>query len=177
MKHQTQLAIAIFAITLTFVAPQKSAGADPSFAAESPLEYAAATGVPPHLLITPQALLSFTVDVQVNDTLMRVEATPPQEASVAQEISFPFEAAMELASLSDNELDGYSAGETQVILDDFFITIDNNSADLFTMSIAQDAFGGAQGLFTTIQAVNSAINMTMIVNIWLTGPGGVQSGL
>jgi len=35
------------------------------------------------------------------------------------------------------------------------------------MDIANSAFGGAQGVFTTLQTVNSAVNLDVVVNIYV----------
>lgn len=78
-----------------------------------------------------------------------------------------------LITLSDEELAGFSAGEMEFSLDEFLLRIEGNSADMFSMGIAESAFAGAGGIFTTLQAVNSAVNMTLIVNIWLDGQGGI----
>ena len=70
-------------------------------------------------------------------------------------------------AMSDQELGQVSAGDFEVNLGTFDVLIDNNQAGMFTLDIARSAFGGAQGLFTTLQAVNSAVDLTVIVNIFL----------
>ena len=75
---------------------------------------------------------------------------------------------LQLAAMSDEELGGVAGGDLrQVSLDDFNMTISNNQAGYFTMDIAQSAFDGAQGVFTTLQTVNSAVNFNLVVNIYL----------
>jgi hypothetical protein len=71
--------------------------------------------------------------------------------------------------LSDEDLAGVTAGEFSVNLDGFDVVIQDNAAGAFTLDIAQSAFGGAQGVFTTLQAVNSAVNLSVIVNVYLNG--------
>ena len=78
-----------------------------------------------------------------------------------------------LTTLSDEELAGFSAGEIAVSLDEFLVQMEGNSASMFDIGISESAFAGAGGIFTTLQAVNSAVNMTLIVNIWLDGQGGI----
>ena len=78
--------------------------------------------------------------------------------------------AGEPALLSDEELAEVTAGEFAINLDGFDVVIQDNQAGTFTLDIAQSAFGGAQGVFTTLQAVNSAVNLSVIVNIYLNGP-------
>lgn len=73
--------------------------------------------------------------------------------------------------LSDSELAEVSAGDlsfTEMIeLGEFDAFISQNEAGFFTMDIAPHAFNGAQGFFTTVQAVNSAVDLNLIVNIFL----------
>lgn len=77
-------------------------------------------------------------------------------------------------ALSDEELGDVSAGDFQpndlkLTLDQFNVSIQNNQAGLFTFDIGQNAFQGAQGIFTTLQLVNSAVDLNVIVNIFLNG--------
>ena len=74
--------------------------------------------------------------------------------------------------LSDAELAEVSAGDLgdlteNIELGAFDVFLSQNEAGMFTMDIAQNAFDGAQGFFTTVQAVNSAVSLNMIVNIFL----------
>jgi hypothetical protein len=75
----------------------------------------------------------------------------------------------EPALLSDEELAGVTAGDFSVNLDGFDVVIQENAASAFTLDIAQSAFNSAQGVFTTLQAVNSAVNLSVVVNIYLNG--------
>ena len=75
--------------------------------------------------------------------------------------------SQEATALSDSELDEVSAGDFAMALDRFDLTIHDNQAGRFTMDIAEGAFNAAQGVFTTLQAVNSAVDLTVVVNIFL----------
>ena len=75
--------------------------------------------------------------------------------------------SMQMAELNDEELSVVTAGEFAINIEGFDVVIQDNEASGFTMNIAQDAFNNAQGIFTTVQAVNSAVNLSMIVNIYL----------
>lgn len=89
-------------------------------------------------------------------------AAMPQTASAAspeEEFAVP---------LNDAELAEFTAGATEVNLKEFDVTIQDNTAGMFTLDIAQSAFDNAQGIFTTLQTVNSAVDMTLIVNIYFT---------
>lgn len=84
-----------------------------------------------------------------------------------------------MVALDDDQLAGVSAGEFNlndfaVEFKDFNVSLQDNQAGEFTMSIAQDAFNGAHGVFTTLQAVNSAVDLTVIVNIFLNTTGQTQ---
>lgn len=80
-------------------------------------------------------------------------------------------AAAELTALSDDELGEIEGGELLMSLEDFDVFVHDNEAGMFTMDIAQSAFNGAQGVFTTLQTVNSAVDLNVVVNIYLTsGP-------
>lgn len=72
-----------------------------------------------------------------------------------------------MMGLSDDQLADVSAGDFQTMLKDFNVNISDNQAGAFTLDIGQTAFGGANGIFTTLQAVNSAVDLTVIVNIYL----------
>ena len=72
----------------------------------------------------------------------------------------------EFVALTDEELGQVSAGDLQVSLEDFDVMISGNEAGLFTMDIASSAFNNAQGVFTTLMAVNSAVDLTVVVNIF-----------
>lgn len=72
-----------------------------------------------------------------------------------------------LIVLSDEELSQVSGGDFTTTLEDLNISIQRNSASEFTMDISEFAFQNAQGVFTTLQTVNSAVNLNMIVNIYL----------
>lgn len=76
-----------------------------------------------------------------------------------------------LIALSDEEMEGVTGGDFELALEGFDILIEDNEAGMFTMDIAQSAFDSAQGIFTTLQAVNSAVNLSVIVNIYLNGQG------
>lgn len=77
------------------------------------------------------------------------------------------------ASLSDDELAEVTAGEFAVSLDGFDVVIQDNQAGTFTLDIAQSAFDSAQGVFTTLQAINSAVNLSVIVNIYLNNNSSI----
>ena len=72
----------------------------------------------------------------------------------------------EVTVLTDEELSQVSAGDLQMSLEDLDVFIHNNEAGLFTMDIATSAFENAQGVFTTLMAVNSAVDLTVVVNIF-----------
>ena len=79
-----------------------------------------------------------------------------------------------LVVLKDEDLGDVSAGDFQpsdlkLTLDQFNVSIQNNQAGLFTFDIGQSAFQNAQGIFTTLQLVNSAVDLNLIVNIFLNG--------
>lgn len=105
------------------------------------------------------------------------DATTPQPIaggtlSVAITVASQPEEGVQFAAMSDDEMSEVAAGNFQLLeLDKFNVLIQDNEAGLFTMDIAQGAFHDAKGLFTTVQAVNSAVNVkaTMIVNIFLNG--------
>lgn len=73
----------------------------------------------------------------------------------------------ELVALSDEEMGQVSAGVFEMTLEDFNVAIHENSASRFTMDISQFAFEHAQGVFTTLQTVNSAIDLNVVVNIYV----------
>lgn len=86
--------------------------------------------------------------------------------------------AMDMVALSDEELAEVSAGDFE--LRDLSLTLNrngevfdvnlqNNVADRFTLDIAQGAFNSAQGVFTTLQTVNSAVDLSVVVNIFFNG--------
>ena len=95
----------------------------------------------------------------------------PAHPAVRQLAALPDAAPAGSERLSDAELGEVNAGDFQVALDGFNVAIENNEAGLFTLDIAQSAFNGATGLFTTLQAVNSAVDLTVIVNIYINGQG------
>lgn len=70
-------------------------------------------------------------------------------------------------SMSDEELAQVSAGDIDVDLGALDVILQDNLASQFGLNISSNAFQSAQGLFTTIQAVNSAVNLKLIVNIFL----------
>ena len=76
-------------------------------------------------------------------------------------------------SMSDQELEQVSAGEFSMSLDEFDVVIQDNKAGAFSLDIAQSAFRGAQGVFTTLQTVNSAVDLNVVVNIYLNRTGTV----
>jgi len=77
-------------------------------------------------------------------------------------------ASPDLMLLSDEELDQISgAGEIQLTKGDFDVFIGENQLGQFQLDIAPTAFQNAQGFFTTLQAVSSAVDLTVIVNIYL----------
>lgn len=92
------------------------------------------------------------------------EPAAPHPAEVAEAVDADLD---ELASLSDDELAGVRAGDYQITLDRFDVMIQDNQAGQFTMDISEAAFNGAQGVFTTLQTVNSAVDMSVIVNIYV----------
>ena len=75
--------------------------------------------------------------------------------------------------LSDDELGEVRGGDLDIVFDGktamFTSSVADNAARNFSMTVDQSAFAGAQGIFTTLQAVNSAVNLNVIVNIYLTG--------
>ena len=86
--------------------------------------------------------------------------------------------ALELVALDDEELAGVSAGDFSVkdieltLNQDgqnFTVDLQNNRAERFSMDIAQSAFGSAQGVFTTLQTVNSVVDLSVVVNIVING--------
>jgi hypothetical protein len=77
-----------------------------------------------------------------------------------------------LVALTDEQLETVSGGDYELALEGFEVLIAENEAGYFTMDIAQNAFDGAQGLFTTLQAVNSAVNLSVIVNIYVNSAAG-----
>ena len=82
----------------------------------------------------------------------------------------------ELVALTDEELAEVSAGDFELSdfemsVNGFDVTLQDNGASMFTMDIAQNAFDSAQGVFTTLQAVNSAVQMSLVVNIYINGHG------
>ena len=79
-------------------------------------------------------------------------------------------ASGEMVTLSDEDLEGVTGGDYELALEGFDILIGDNEAGQFTMDIAQGAFDNAQGIFTTVEAVNSAVNLNVIVNIYLNTP-------
>ena len=78
----------------------------------------------------------------------------------------------ELRALDDNELRGVTAGDLDIQFGNDSLTfIQGNEAHTFSFDIGQGAFANAQGVFTTISAVNSAVNLDVIVNIYLGTQG------
>jgi hypothetical protein len=75
----------------------------------------------------------------------------------------------DLMALSDEELGEIAAGDVQMTVEDLSVFVHDNEAGYFTMDIAQGAFNGAQGVFTTLQTVNSAVDLNVVVNIYLSG--------
>lgn len=73
----------------------------------------------------------------------------------------------DLIALGDEELAQVSAGDFEIDLETFDVMIRDNEAGFFTLDIANTAFAGAQGLFTTLQTVNSAVDLNIIVNIFV----------
>jgi hypothetical protein len=84
----------------------------------------------------------------------------------------PVDADAGLVALSDEQLETVTGGDYELALEGFEVLIAENEAGYFTMDIAQNAFDGAQGLFTTLQAVNSAVNLNVIVNIYVDRAAG-----
>ena len=78
--------------------------------------------------------------------------------------------SMDIAELNDEELSAVTAGQFAINVEGFDVTIQDNQAGDFTLDIAQNAFDSASGLFTTVQAVNSAVSLSMIVNIYINQP-------
>jgi hypothetical protein len=76
-----------------------------------------------------------------------------------------------MIELSDAELSLAVGGVFETQLGEFNVTIQDNDAGSFTLDIAQSAFQNAQGVFTTLQTVNSAIDLTVVVNIFLNSAG------
>jgi hypothetical protein len=84
-------------------------------------------------------------------------------------------AELGLVELSDAELDSIQGG----FLDDMTYEFDGeilsfvggNSAYGFDIGIGSNAFRSSEGIITTIQAVNSVIDLDIFVNIYLNGRG------
>ena len=93
-----------------------------------------------------------------------------QPVRAAQEAAVPTN--QELAALSDEELGQVAAGDFQMNMENFDVMIHDNQAGRFSMDIAQGAFNAAQGVFTTLQAVNSAVDLQVTVNIFLNNQIG-----
>lgn len=88
-------------------------------------------------------------------------------------------AAVGMVALDDDQLASVNAGEFSlsdfaVKFQGFDVSIHDNEAGDFSLDIAQSAFNGAQGVFTTLQTVNSAVDLTVIVNIFLNTTGQSQ---
>ncbi|PIQ84482.1 MAG: hypothetical protein COV75_02015 [Candidatus Omnitrophica bacterium CG11_big_fil_rev_8_21_14_0_20_63_9] len=115
------------------------------------------------------ALLSFSPDpvaaIVVNQ--MPAASTEATIESEAVEAGFIEVAAVDDGSMSDEELAEVSAGDIDVDLGALDVILQDNLASHFGLNISSNAFQSAQGLFTTIQAVNSAVNLKLIVNIFL----------
>lgn len=89
-------------------------------------------------------------------------------ADVGPHLAMPeADASSGLVALSDTDLADVSAGDFATTVNGFDVTIQDNQAHEFTFDIAQSAFDSAHGVFTTLQTVNSAIDLTVIVNIYL----------
>ena len=114
-------------------------------------------------LISPKASSAQTIEL--------ICLTTSNELKPAHQASFGRLAVIS-NELSDAELAEVSAGDLgdlteNIELGAFDVFVSQNEAGMFTMDIAQHAFDGAQGFFTTVQAVNSAVSLNMIVNIFL----------
>jgi hypothetical protein len=124
-------------------------------------------------------LLALSAQDAMSDMCPRDAHAGASAASPAISIKQPVTIEMQMAALpiepagvtvlSDEELGGIEAGNIAFDLEDFNVAIQDNEAGVFTLDIAHSAFGGAQGVFTTLQAVNSAVDLTVIVNIYLNG--------
>lgn len=75
--------------------------------------------------------------------------------------------------LSDAELDEVWGGDldaVEVLYEGQVLTfVQGNQAHHFDVSIGSYAFQNAQGVITNVQAVNSAVNLNIVVNIYLNG--------
>jgi len=112
----------------------------------------------------PEALIDLGSSFGQEPAAFGQEPVAPQHAEVAEAVDADLD---QLASLSDEELAGVSAGDYQITLDRFDVMIQDNQAGQFTMDISEAAFNGAQGVFTTLQTVNSAVDISVIVNIYV----------
>ena len=118
--------------------------------------------------MSPAALLSRTLRFFIALLLVSGLLAAPAMSSAE---TLPADAG--LVALSDQDLEGVTGGEFELALEGFDILIADNEAGMFTMDIAQSAFQSAQGIFTTLQAVNSAVDLTVIVNIYVDHAAGI----
>jgi hypothetical protein len=120
------------------------------------------------LLFVPH-LLSLAIG-EDHPTTQPAEAALEAPAAAAASVipADPIQLAGAMA-LDDHQLSDVRAGDFEFGLEGFDISVSDNEAGLLTLDIAQNAFENARGLFTTLQAVNSAVNLNLIVNIYLNG--------
>ncbi|MBI3996972.1 MAG: hypothetical protein HY352_04865 [Candidatus Omnitrophica bacterium] len=121
--------------------------------------------IPAPVQTTPLHIGDTTLDAELA-ALVTIQRTVRQ----AEPVVLAQADVHEPGALNDEELSEIRAGEFQLNLDNFDVVIQDNQAGQFKVDIAQNAFRGAQGVFTTLQAVNSAVDLTVIVNIYLGPP-------
>jgi hypothetical protein len=162
-------------VGLTLLGPQALVQPEPLQVLERPDQV---DGGPGALLVLTQeqplaafqALASatpFTLAGEPEPAGLESVSAMPQLVVLAKAVIYDDPAPTGSYAMSDEELGGIHAGEIGLSLDGWEILVQNNDAGFFTLDIAESAFGQAQGLFTTLQAVNSAVNMNVIVNIYL----------
>lgn len=134
----------------------------------------AQTYVSPMVTVTVSDVIPAPVQpapLQIGDTTLDAElaalVTIQRTVRQAEPVVLAQADVRESGALNDEELSDVCAGEFQLNLDNFDVVIQDNQAGQFKVDIAQNAFRGAQGVFTTLQAVNSAVDLTVIVNIYV----------
>lgn len=74
----------------------------------------------------------------------------------------------EMVLLSDEELSQVRAGDLDIeVLGDTVTFIEGNQARSVSFNIGDRAFSRAEGVFTTLMAVNSAVDLSVVVNVYL----------
>ena len=127
------------------------------------------------LLLRFRFLASIVYFASILVLALSIASAPAAWANQQESMDLTVAGEPELMALSDEELGEIAAGDVQMTLEDLSVFVQNNEAGYFTMDIAQNAFDGAQGVFTTLQTVNSAIDLNVVVNIYLSGSQFSQS--